>query len=179
MNIYFVDHEPPDQVYFEAQLSQHQLHFLGSLEEMPADVEIISIFIPSKITAAFLESHRALRLVATRSTTFDHIDLDACRCCGVTVSYVPSYGKYTVAEHTFALILALARRLRPAIEAHGNPAFSYEALRGIRLRSKTIGVIGAGRIGLRVLHLARGFGMKRIACDIQHRPELAARLGFE
>lgn len=179
MNIYFVDHEPPDRVYFEAQLPQHQLHFLGSLDEMPADAEIISIFIPSKITAAFLASHRALRLVATRSTTFDHIDLEACRRCGVTVSYVPSYGKYTVAEHTFALILALARRLRQAIEAHRNPAFSYEALRGMRLRSKTIGVIGAGRIGLRVLHLARGFGMKRIACDIQPRPELAARLGFE
>lgn len=179
MDIYFVDHEPPDQAYFEARLQQHQLHFPGSLETVPEDAEIISIFIPSKVTPGFLESHPALRLVATRSTTSDHIDLEACGRAGVTVSYVPSYGKYTVAEHTFALILALARRLRQAIEMHHDPAFSYEALRGLRLRGKTIGVIGAGKIGLRVLHLARGCGMKRLAYDIQHRPELARRLGFE
>lgn len=179
MDIYFLDHEPTDEAYFEAQFPQYQLHFLNSLDAVPAAARVISIFISSKITADFLASHPALRFVATRSTTFDHIDLEACRRAGVTVSYVPSYGKYTVAEHTFALILALARRLREAIGAHRSPAFSYESLRGMRLRSKTIGVIGAGRIGLRVLHLARGFGMKRLAYDIQHRPELAARLGFE
>ncbi len=178
MNLYFTDYESPDQEYFEASLQQHHLHFLRNLDEVPADAQIVSIFIQSKITPAYLAAHPALRLVATRSTTGDHIDLAACKRAGVTVSYVPSYGKYTVAEHTFALMLALARRLRQAFEAHRKPSFSYEGLRGVRLRGKVLGVVGAGKIGLRVLHLARAFGMKCLACDIQPRPDMANRLGF-
>jgi D-lactate dehydrogenase len=67
--------------------------------------------------------------------------------------------------------------LRESI-SFARPRFSYAALRGFQLRGKTLGVIGTGRVGLRVLHLARGFGMKRIACDVAPRPGLARRLGF-
>lgn len=179
MDLYFIDHEASDCSYFEDALKQHQLHFLESIEDVPADAEIVSMFIDSKIDAAFLAAHPGLKLVATRSTTFDHVDIEACAARGVLVSYVPSYGKYTVAEHTFALLLALARRLRQAMDVHRKPNFSYETLRGFRLRGKTLGVVGAGMIGMRVLHLARAFGMKCIAYDIRHRPELAARLEFQ
>ncbi|MHA3771459.1 NAD(P)-dependent oxidoreductase [Verrucomicrobiota bacterium sgz303538] len=179
MDLYFIEHETSDCAYFENALKQHTLHFIESLAEVPADAQIVSVFIESKIDSAFLSQHPALRFVATRSTTSDHIDLEACAARGVTVSHVPLYGKYTVAEHTFALLLALSRRLRQAMEANRKRSFSYEALRGVRLRRKTLGVVGAGTIGLRVLHLARAFGMNCIACDIHRRPELAARVGFE
>ncbi|MHA3772283.1 NAD(P)-dependent oxidoreductase [Verrucomicrobiota bacterium sgz303538] len=178
MDLYFIDHEACDCSYFEGALKQHELHFLESIVDVPADAEVVSMFIDSKIDAAFLAAHPGLKLVATRSTTFDHIDLEACAARGIIVSYVPSYGKYTVAEHTFALLLALARRLRQAMDVHRKPHFSYEALRGFRLRGKTLGVVGAGVIGMRVLNLAAAFGMKCIAYDIRHRPGLAARLEF-
>ena len=55
-----------------------------------------------------------LRLVATRSTGFDHIALAVCKKRGVAVANVPSYGENTVAEHTFALILALSRKVHQA-----------------------------------------------------------------
>jgi D-lactate dehydrogenase len=57
--------------------------------------------------------------------------------------------------------------------------FSYEALRGFELRSKTFGIIGVGRIGLRTVPIARSFGMNVIACDVRRRPELAGELGFK
>src|SRR3990172_6368702 len=75
------------------------------------DVEVLSVFIYSKVTSEVLASLPRLRLIATRSTGHDHIDLAACRNRGVVVANVPSYGENTVAEHTFALILALSRHV--------------------------------------------------------------------
>ena len=92
---------------------------------------------------------------------------------------VPSYGDHVVAEHTFALLLAVSRRLRESMTLKGDSRFSYEALRGFELRSKTFGIIGAGRIGLHTVPIARSFGMNVIAYDIRPRPEMAAELGFK
>jgi D-lactate dehydrogenase len=91
---------------------------------------------------------------------------------------VPSYGDHVVAEHTFALLLAVARRLRESMNLGDSSHFSYEKLRGFELRSKTFGIIGAGRIGLCTIPIARSFGMNVIACDIRPRPKLAGELGF-
>src|SRR5947207_1900432 len=72
-----------------------------------ADVEIVSPFIYSKLTAEQLAKLPMLKMIATRSTGFDHIDMAECTKRGITVCNVPFYGENTVAEHTFALILAL------------------------------------------------------------------------
>jgi D-lactate dehydrogenase len=178
MKIYFVDPEPPEQAYFVEALPEHELHFPRSLEDVPEDAEIVSVFIHSRIDQAFLEDHPALRFISLRSTTHDHVDLLECARRGITISCIPTYGDHTVAEHTFALILALARRLRDACESHHRAGFTYEGLRGFQLRGKTLGVIGAGRIGRRVLHLGAAFGMKRLAYDPYPRPSAARRLGF-
>jgi len=92
---------------------------------------------------------------------------------------VPSYGEKSVAEHTFALILALARRLRDALSAKRIGQFSFEELRGFDLYGKTLGVIGAGRIGLHVIRLARSFGMEVLAHDVQPSELAADLLGFK
>ena len=177
MTIYFVDPEASEQAFLSSALPGHELRFLGGDGVVPRDAVILSIFTNRIIDQAFLDTHPALRFIATRSTTHDHIDLEACTRRGVAISYVPTYGNHTVAEHAFALMLAIARRLREAI-AFDRSRFSYAALRGFQLRGKTLGVIGAGRIGVRVLHLARGFGMRTLACDIAPRPHVAHRLHF-
>ena len=95
-------------------------------------------------------------------------------CC------VPSYGENTVAEHSFALLLAISRRLRESFQAHSSSRnFSYQALRGFDLKGKTIGIIGTGRIGLHTIRIARGFEMEVLAFDLQTQPLVAATLGFE
>ncbi|MGV3532310.1 MAG: NAD(P)-dependent oxidoreductase [Chthoniobacteraceae bacterium] len=177
MHIYFVDPEPSEQRFLCAALPGHRLHFLTSASDVPADAELLSIFINVRIDDRFLEEHPKLRFIALRSTTHDHVDLAECERWGVTVSYVPTYGANTVAEHTFALMLAVARNLRAAMTPD-RQAISYEALRGFELCGKTLGVIGTGRVGLHVLHLAKAFSMRTIAHDIKPRPSIARQLGF-
>ena len=86
---------------------------------------------------AFLDAHPQLKLLTTRSTSTDHLDLAALHARGVSVARVLHYGETTVAEHTFALILALSRRLREVMNlAQSKRSFSYEATRGFDLCGK-------------------------------------------
>lgn len=179
MKIYFVENELAERSYFESQLPAHELRFVEGLDEVSADADAVSTFIYSKIDAAFLDAHPHLALVATRSTTHDHLDLAECARRGVTVCGVPSYGDHTVAEHTFALLLAVARKLREAFESNKHAAFSFEALRGFELRGKTFGIIGTGRIGQHAARLAKGFGMEVLAFELAPRLDSAKAIGFQ
>lgn len=142
------------------------------------DCEAIAVFVWTKVTREMIEALPRLSLILTMSTGFDHIDLAICRERGITVCNVPHYGENTVAEHTFALILALSRRLRSVQDWLAHPGRSLAELRGFDLYGKTLGVIGAGNIGLHVIRIARGFGMQVLAYDIRPQPLLAEVLGF-
>jgi len=143
-----------------------------------AQAEILSVFIYSTLTPALLRRLPRLRLIATRSTGFDHIDLAVCRRRRIVVSNVPSYGENTVAEHTFALILALSRNIHKAYVKTIKGDFSLTGLQGFDLKGKTLGVIGAGHIGLHVIKMARGFGMDVLVCDVQKNVFLSEVLDF-
>jgi len=179
MNVWFTETEPQSEQYFEASLAAEQVHFCDELAQVAADAECLSIFIGSRITAEFLQDHQTLRFITTRSTGVDHIDLAACKHRGVTVSFVPSYGENTVAEHTFALLLAISRRIRQSLTMKRGASFSFESLRGFDLKDKTIGIVGAGRIGLHVIRIAKAFGMQVLAYDINPTPIIAEVLDFE
>ncbi len=139
---------------------------------------IVSVFIYSKLTRSTVARLRGLRLIATRSTGFDHIDLGACRARKILVSNVPAYGENTVAEHTFALILSLSRNVHKAYVRTSKGDFSLEGLQGFDLKGKTLGVVGTGRIGMHVVKMAKGFGMDVLAYDIRKDPFLSEVLGF-
>jgi D-lactate dehydrogenase len=141
--------------------------------------EIVSVFINSKLNESALSALPALKLIATRSTGYDHIDIEYCRKHGITVANVPVYGDNTVAEHTFALILALSRKV---IQSHNRARtgdFSPVGLQGFDLRGKTLGVVGTGHIGVHVIRIARGFMMKVIAMDSRPDKRLADALDFD
>jgi len=142
------------------------------------DAEAVTTFVNSKLDASVLAHFPKLRLIATRSTGYDHIDLDYCRAHGITVSNVPDYGDATVAEHAFALLLAISRQVVEAIERTRRGDFSQAGLRGFDLRGKTLGVIGTGRIGRRAIEIARGFGMEVVAFDVRPDAVAAQTLGF-
>lgn len=143
-----------------------------------ADADVISSFVNSKLDAGVLARFDRLRLIATRSTGYDHIDLDYCAARGITVSNVPDYGDSTVAEHVFALLLAVARNLFDSVQRTRRGEFSQSGLRGFELRDKILGVIGTGRIGRRVIEIAQGFGMRTLAFDVRPDDAAAVRLGF-
>lgn len=142
------------------------------------DVQAISPFIKSDLGSEVLSQLPRLELIATRSTGYDHIDLDYCRRAGVTVCNVPDYGDHTVAEHAFALLLALSRRIVTAAERTRRGDFSQAGLRGFDLAGKTLGVVGAGWIGRRAIQIGRGFGMVVQAFDTKPDLSAAAALGF-
>lgn len=139
----------------------------GSIDQQHSnsDASVISIFASDEITADVLDLFPNLQLIATMTTGFDHIDLEATAKRGITVTNVPRYGENTVAEYTFSLLLSLSRKLRQTEAAFGNSAVDKTTLCGFDLRDKTIGLIGTGRIGLHTAAIAKGFGMHIIATD--------------
>ena len=145
---------------------------------LAADIAVV--FVDSRVTGSALARFPNLKLVATRSTGYDHIDLAACRARGVRVAYVPGYGDNTVAEFAFGLILSLTRNVYRAIDQVKEArSFSLEGLRGTDLKGKTLGIIGAGRIGREAIRIGKGFGMRVIAFDVRPDPAKAVEFGFE
>ena len=176
--LYFLETESAEQEFFAERLAAHDVRFVSQIGDVGEDAEVLSTFIYTAVDAEFLKSHPQLRLIVTRSTAADHLPLSACRERGIVIANVPKYGDTTVAEHTFALILALSRRLRHVMLAPKSGRFSYEATRGFDLAGKTLGIVGMGHIGQHVAELARAFRMKVLASDLERPPELARTLDF-
>jgi len=146
--------------------------------KLAEDAEIISVFIYSEVSKEILDKLPKLRFIATRSTGYDHIETEECRRRGIAVSNVPYYGENTVAEHAFGLILSLSRKIYKAYLRTTRLDFSLDGLMGFDLKGKTMGVVGAGRIGLHVVRIAKGFGMNVLVYDVRQEPLLAEVLGF-
>ncbi len=142
------------------------------------DLEVLSVFIYSPIDEKILAKLPKLKLIATRSTGYDHINLDACKKKGIVVCNVPTYGENTVAEHTFALILALSRRIIECHERTKQGSFEVEGLRGFDLKGKTLGILGSGNIGRHVIRMAQGFEMNLLVYDAFPNPQTAKEMGF-
>jgi len=180
----FFETEEWEKKYLKERLTQIKLSFFLeplSLKNISsvADCEIISPFIYSKIDKSILQKLPQLKMIATRSTGFDHIDIEASKGNKIIVCNVPSYGENTVAEHTFALILVLSRKLLDSAERTKSGDFSLDGLRGFDLKGKTLGVVGLGHIGLHVARIAKGFEMNVLAYDIKKDPKLAKKSGFK
>lgn len=143
------------------------------------DTEVLVIFIYSNITKDVLEKLPNLKFIATMSTGFDHIDMEACKSRNIIVSNVAGYGEISVAEHTFALLLSISRRIIESYERVKDGYFSPENLTGFDLAGKTIGVVGVGSIGKHVIEIAHGFRMNVVGYKRSSDPELEKTLNFK
>ena len=161
-----------------AQIISENLNAKGVLEQCK-DSEVLSCFIYSKITKKELDQLPNLKLIASRSVGFDHIDLEECAKRKITVCNVPDYGAHVIAEHVFALLLSTLRHIPEGDDRVEGGDFDYRGLRGISLRGKTIGIVGTGNIGRRVAQIAFGFGMKIVAVDRCRTIELEDILGVK
>lgn len=183
MKIAFFETKDWEKKYLKKQLKEHALEFspgplTGEAAARIKTVDVLSVFIYSKVSAPLLRKLPRLKFIATRSTGFDHIDLKECVKRKIPVSTVPFYGENTVAEHTFGLILALSRNIHKAYMKTLRYDFDIEGLKGFDLKGKTLGVVGAGGIGLNVIRIARGFDMNVLAYDTQPNKILAEVLRF-
>lgn len=152
----------------------------GEVAPEARDAEVISVFVCSEVTAKVINQCPNLKLIVTRSTGFDHIDIKAAQERGITVCNVPVYADETVAEYVFALLLTLSRKIYDAyLRVSQEHSFSLADLQGFDLAGKTLGVIGTGNIGKHVVRIAaHGFNMKVIACDKYKDEAYAQKMGF-
>ncbi|MEI6378778.1 MAG: hydroxyacid dehydrogenase [Candidatus Falkowbacteria bacterium] len=184
MQIAIFDTKPWEKKMMSKELKKHQLKFFTTpLHETKtadfANAEIVSVFVSSKVTTDIIKKLPKLKMIATRSTGYDHIDLKAAKAKGVIVCSVPSYGENTVAEHAFALILSLSRNIHKSYLRSMREDYTIEGLKGFDLQGKTLGVIGAGKIGMHAIRIGRGFGMNVLAYDCFQNEFLAETLNYQ
>lgn len=176
MNVLVCEIEDSTKQYIEQHSGGHAITYVPekAQDAAPSDaVDVLSVFVNSRVDKEVLEKFPNIKLIATRSTGFDHIDLAACEAQGVVVCNVPTYGERTVAEYAFALLLTLSRKVYPAIRrVHEEGRFHTDGLKGFDLAEKTLGVIGTGRIGCHVIKIANGFDMNVLAYDPFPKPDL-------
>ena len=166
-----------DIEFFESSLNETSV---GNLpQEIKDTANVISVFITSEITPKILEQFPNLMIISTRSTGYDHIDIDACCNKNIKVLNVENYGSNSVVQYTFALILALVRRLIPALSDSHAFKFDTNNYVGRELNALTLGVIGTGAIGASVCKIAHAFGMKILAFDYLQRPNLVKEFHIE
>ncbi len=135
---------------------------------------IVTSFFPT-ISARVIGSARELKAIVKYGVGIDNIDVAAANARGVMVVNCPEYGSDTVADHAFALLICLARRIIQIDRATKAEAWVWPApeYRGVDLTGKTLGLIGFGNIGRAMSRRAAGFGMTRIAYDPYVNPEAA------
>ena len=169
------------KAYLKEKLPKHTLTFIpqplnNKTVSKAKKADIVAVFIYSKIDEGVMCELPNVEMIATTSTGYDHIDQSVINT--TTICNVPGYGQNTVAEHTFALLLAVARKLLPAERKAQKSNVIHSQLTGIDLKDKTIGVVGTGNIGSHVIKIAQGFGMKIIAYDPFKNAKLAKKYGF-
>lgn len=184
-NIVFFEADEKEEEYYKKNLSDQEIKFSHhpleperETEQELLDAEIISVFAFSQVKKELLEKFPNLKFITTRSTGYDHIDLEFCKEKGISVSNVPAYGVHSVAEHTFALILALSQKIIPSVERTRQGDFTLEGLRGFELYGKTLGVVGTGNIGKVVAQIGLAMGMKVIGYS-RHVDEQLEKAGVE
>ena len=192
MKIYFFESNPADEealrrlIDENTDLKSSQVEAIFVAEPLSAatvakalDAEVISTFMHSALDATVLSQLAKVKLIVTRSTGFDHIDLAKTHEMGITVCNVPAYGSRTVAEYAFSLILGLSRKTFAATQQIKNKHdFSITGFEGFNLQGKTLAIIGTGRIGLNVAKIAKGFEMNVLGFDAFPNTAAATEIGF-
>lgn len=133
----------------------------------------------TKVTADLMDSATALRVVGRAGVGVDNIDVPAATERGIVVMNAPDGNTITTAEHTIALLIALARRVPQANSSLKSGHWDRKSFIGVELQGKTLGVVGMGRIGRTVAARARAFGMKIVAFDPFIASEQARDLEIE
>ena len=133
----------------------------------------------TKVTADVIKHGKKLQVIARAGIGVDNIDLDAATGAGIAVVNAPTGNTVAAAEHTLALMLALARNIADANQSMKEGQWRRSAFMGIEVSNKTLGIAGLGRVGTEVARRAQSFGMRLVGYDPFLAPGHAARIGVE
>jgi D-3-phosphoglycerate dehydrogenase len=133
----------------------------------------------SRVTADVIEAARVLEVIGRAGVGLDNVDVEAATRRGIVCMNTPGGNTIAAAEHTMALLLALARKVPQAHADLKAGRWERERFLGTEVYGKTLGVVGLGRIGSEVARRAQGFAMTVVAYDPYLGAEVAGRLGVE
>ena len=150
-----------------------------ALREALADSEGLVVRSETKVTPDVMDAARKLRVIGRAGVGVDNIDVPAATARGIVVMNAPDGNTITTAEHTLALLIALARNVPQANSSVKAAKWDRKRFIGAELQGKTLGIIGLGRIGRAVATRARAFGMKIVAHDPFIAPDQARDLEIE
>lgn len=166
--------KPYDKTFLEAanQGHDHDLVFLEprltqETTRLAHGFPAVCVFVNDRLDAPVLTdlAREGTRLIALRSAGFNHVDLVVAEELGITVTRVPAYSPYAVAEHAVGLILSLNRKIHRSYNRVREGNFALDGLLGFDLHGTTIGIIGTGRIGIVFAQIMKGFGCRLLAYD--------------
>ena len=156
--------------YFEEKLDPKTAH-------MASGFDAISVFTNDIVDEKVIDvlKNKGVEFIALRCAGHNNVSLSAAHS-KIPVANVPSYSPYSVAEHAMAMLLTSARHIHKAYNRTKAFNFSLDGLVGYELRGKTVGVIGAGKIGKEFIKICQGFGMNVIAYD--KFPDTSSKIKF-
>lgn len=169
-----------DRIFLQAANAErrHELSFLEprltqDTVRLAAGFPAVCVFVNDRLDAQVLGSlaRAGTSLIALRSAGFNNVDLSAASNFGLTVVRVPAYSPFAVAEHTVGLILTLNRRIHRSYARVREGNFSLEGLLGFDLYSRTVGIVGTGRIGAIMARIMNGFGCRLVGHDPYPNPD--------
>jgi D-3-phosphoglycerate dehydrogenase len=149
------------------------------LRGIVADYDALIVRSGVDVDAALIAAGTKLQVIGRAGVGVDNVDLEAATRAGITVVNAPTGNTIAAAEHTIALLLALARRVPAADASLRKGEWSRSKLQGVQLRGRTLGIIGLGKIGMAVAERARGFGMTLLGSDPFVTAEQASLRGVE
>jgi D-3-phosphoglycerate dehydrogenase len=176
--------EPLAERGIESLQEEHQVDVRtdlarGDLAAAIGPYDALVVRSQTKVTAEVVEAGRNLKIIARAGIGLDNVDVDAATRRGVMVVNAPQSNVLSAAEHTMALLLALARNVPQADAALRSGRWERERFQGVELHGKTLGVVGLGRVGTMVAQRALSFGMRLIAYDPYVSRDRARSLAIE
>ncbi len=151
---------------------KYQVHYdpglwkkIPELERMIPVYDALIVRNQTKVNASLLAQAMALRVIGRAGAGYDNIDIPAATQEGVVVAFSPEENAVSVAEHVFALLLSLARKIPGADKSTKGGGWERKKYHGFELWGKTLGILGLGKIGFRVALRAKAFGMRILAYD--------------
>jgi D-lactate dehydrogenase len=182
------DTKPYDREALQHASANHGIewHFLDfrltkETAHAAKNAKAVCVFVNDELNRPCLEElvRQGVALVALRCAGFNKVDVDAARELKLTITRVPAYSPYAVAEHAVALLLTLNRKIHRAFNRVRELNFSLNGLVGFDLHGKTAGLVGTGKIGRATGQILRGFGMRVLAYDPFPNHEWAKQTGVE
>src|SRR5919106_4745198 len=145
------------------------------LADVIGDYDALVVRSGTRVDSDLLERAENLKVVGRAGIGLDNVDVDAATRQGILVVNAPQSNVISAAEHTLALMLAVARNIPGAHQVLRSGEWDRERWQGVELHGKTLGIVGLGRVGTLVAQRASAFGMRIVAYDPYVAPNRAAQ----